>query len=141
MRILAVDPGQSHIGIAISDPGGKVAFPLTVLPHQSKLKDAQAIIKLAEENQVERIVIGQALSADNLSTLQSRRSVNLAQTIQALCSIPVVLWEEYESTRVVEQLQTRAKTRRKRQNTPSDHLAAVVILQSYILDQETFKHE
>ncbi len=82
MRILAVDPGEKRIGIAISDPSGTIANPLSVLKHVSRPVDAASIAQLAEENQAGRIVVGQALDAENLPTLQSRRAEHLAEAIR-----------------------------------------------------------
>ncbi len=82
MRILAVDPGEKRLGIAISDPSGTIANPLTVLKHVSRPVDAASIAQLAEENQAGRIVVGQALDTENLPTLQSRRAAHLAEAIR-----------------------------------------------------------
>lgn len=132
MRILAIDPGQQRIGVAISDPSGKVAFPLTVFPHRSKREDALQIIALAEQNQVDIIIIGQALGIDQQPILQSRRSANLARALQAQTNIPVVLVDEFETTQIAltARKQMGVKTKKLSQNI--DAYAAVVLLQSYI---------
>ncbi|MGB9640127.1 MAG: Holliday junction resolvase RuvX [Anaerolineales bacterium] len=132
MIILAVDPGQKRIGIAITDPSGKVALPLTILEHISRLNDAQRIVQIAVENNVSLILIGQALDSDNMPTLQSRRSVNLANSIRALTSIPVELWEEYESSQMIKNLQAKSSPKHKTRRKAIDDLAAVVILQNYL---------
>jgi putative Holliday junction resolvase len=49
MRILAIDPGEKHIGLAISDPTATIAAPLTVLQHVSRPIDAAAIAELATQ--------------------------------------------------------------------------------------------
>ncbi len=41
MKVLAVDPGEKRIGLAISDPTGTISRPLTVLTHEARAKDAQ----------------------------------------------------------------------------------------------------
>ncbi|GAB4474298.1 MAG: Holliday junction resolvase RuvX [Anaerolineales bacterium] len=141
MRILAVDPGQKRIGIAISDPNGKVAFPLTVIPHRSKQEDAQNIIALAEQYHVDLILIGQALGIEQQPTVQSRRSANLAMAIGARTNIPIVLYDEFETTRIA--LDARRKmgvTIRKRKSN-LDSLAAAVLLQNYIDNQAEIKNE
>ncbi len=141
MRILAVDPGQRRIGIAISDPSAKVAFPLTVINHRSKEADAQNIIALAEQHQVGLILIGEALGIDQQPTLQSRRAENLAQAIRSRSSIPVVLADEFETT------QTALNARREMGATPKkrqknlDAMAAVVLLQAYLENLTAPYHE
>lgn len=141
MRILAIDPGQKRVGVAISDPSGKVAFPLTVFLHRSKREDALQIIALAEQNQVDRIIIGQALGIDQQPTLQGRRSMNLARALQAQTSIPVVLVDEFETTQkaLTARKQMGVKTKKLTQNI--DAYAAVVLLQSYIENSNSPNHE
>jgi putative Holliday junction resolvase len=51
MRILAVDPGSKRIGLAISDPTGTIANPLTVILHVARLVDAAAVAELAASMQ------------------------------------------------------------------------------------------
>ncbi|MCC7128947.1 MAG: RuvX/YqgF family protein, partial [Anaerolineae bacterium] len=49
MRVLAVDPGEKRLGIALSDPSAAIATPLTVLKHSSYAVDAAAIAQIASE--------------------------------------------------------------------------------------------
>jgi putative holliday junction resolvase len=88
MRILAVDPGQKRLGIAISDPSGTIASPLKVVQHIARSADAAAIIQLAEEHQAGMIVIGENLDVEGEPTLQSILAARLAETIRANTSLP-----------------------------------------------------
>ena len=98
MRILAVDPGEKHIGIALSDPTGTIATPLKVLLHISRPLDAVAIANLAQQHKVEMIIIGQSLDEDGSTTPQSRRATRLADAIHQQCDLPVTMWDESFST-------------------------------------------
>ncbi len=132
MRVLAVDPGERFIGIALSDPTATIANPLTLLRHQSREKDAASIARLAEEHGVGCIVVGQATDAQGRpTTLQARRAANLAAAIRQHTTIPVVLWDETGSTQAVRQAWEAMKVSRRRRRRP-DALAATVILQSYL---------
>jgi putative Holliday junction resolvase len=99
------------------------------------------IIALAEQNQVDLIIIGQALGIDQQPTLQSRRSTNLARALQAQTNIPVVLVDEFETTQtaLTARKQMGVKTRKLTQNL--DATAAVVLLQSYIENLTSPNHE
>jgi putative Holliday junction resolvase len=132
MRILAIDPGEKQIGIAISDPTGTIANPLTILPHTSRKSDAVSIAHLAEKNEVELIVVGVALDSENQPTMQSRRSVRLAAAISNQSTLPVVLWDESNSSNAIIDAQSIMKTRRRRKRKPIDDLAATYILQTYL---------
>ncbi len=132
MRILAVDPGEKFLGVAVSDPTGTIAGPLTVLRHVSRQEDAGKIVRLAQEQGVERIVIGQATDAQgHPTTLQARRAANLAAAVRELAALPVVLWDETGSTQKALAAWKAMGTARRRQRRP-DAVAATVILQSYL---------
>ena len=141
MIILAVDPGQRRIGLAITDPSGKVALPLMVIPHNSRQIDAARIVQIASENLAELILVGQALDSNNLPTLQSRRSENLTKAIQILTPIPVKMWEEYRSSQTIRDLMPKPSKKRKQREKPIDAIAAVVILQNYLENQPEEKNE
>jgi len=132
MRILAVDPGEKRIGIAISDPTGKVARPLTVLGHVSRPVDAAAIAYLALQNQVGLIVIGNSLDEDGLPTPRSLQAQNLAESIRQLSDLPVCMWDESFTTYEARQARIAMGARRKKRSGHLDDLAATVLLQSYL---------
>ncbi len=132
MRILAVDPGEKNIGIAISDPTGTLARPLTVIEHSSREADAAAILELAEEHQAERIIVGQALDADNQPTYQGRNATRLAGVLRAQSEIPVQLWDESNSTQIARDARIRMGVSREERSGHMDEAAAAVILQSYL---------
>jgi putative holliday junction resolvase len=132
MRILAVDPGEKRIGIAISDPSGTIANPLTVLKHVSRPVDAASIAQLAAENQAGRIVVGQALDAENLPTLQSRRAEHLAEAIRQQSGLPVELWDETGSTQAARAARLAMGVSRRKRSGHLDDLAATYILQTYL---------
>jgi putative holliday junction resolvase len=132
MRILAVDPGDKRIGIAISDPTGTIANPLTVLKHVARPVDAAAIAQLAEEHQVGLIIVGQNLDAEGEPTLQSRKAGRLAEAIRAQASMPVEMWDESGSTKAARAARIAMGVRKSKRRGHMDDLAATVILQSYL---------
>lgn len=132
MRILAVDPGEKRIGIAISDPTGTIANPLTVLKHVARPIDAAAIAQLAGEHGAGLIVIGQNLDIEGEPTLQSRRAGRLAEAIRTQTAVPVQMWDESGSTKTAQAARIAMGVRRSKRRGHVDDLAATVILQSYL---------
>jgi putative Holliday junction resolvase len=132
MKVLAVDPGEKNIGLAISDPTSTIAGPLTIIKHTSRAVDAEKIIKLAEEKSAELIIVGQSTDEDGLPTFSGRKAGRLAGAIRARTSIRVCLWDEDFSTVSARNAQLKMKISRKKRRGNVDHLAAVVILQSYL---------
>ena len=132
MRILAVDPGEVNIGLAVSDPSGTIANPLTVLRHVSREEDARRIAALAEEHQAGRIVIGQALDADGKVGFQARKSRRLAAAIRQRTTLPVELWDESGTTGAAKTAMLEMGAARKKRSGHLDELAAAVLLQDYL---------
>jgi len=132
MRIMAVDPGEKHLGIALSDPTGTIANPLVTIGHTSRAIDAATIAQLAIDNEVGCIVVGQALDDNNQPNLQGRRAARLAAAIRQQTQIPVVLWDETGSTSAVRQARIELNTTRRKRRGHLDELAATYILQTYL---------
>jgi len=135
MRVLAIDPGEKRLGIAISDPSGTIANPLSVLKHLSRSLDAASIAQIAEENQVGQIVVGQALDTEDQPTLQSRRAAHLAEAIRQQTNLPVVLWDETGSTQAARAARLAMGVSRRKRRGHLDDLAATYILQTYLDSQ------
>lgn len=132
MRILAVDPGEKRIGIALSDPTGTLASPLLILNHVSRPIDAAAIAGIAREQNAERIIIGQALDEEGQPSFQGRRAGRLAEAIAGQTELPVELWDESTSTMQARAFQAEMGVSRKKRQGHIDDVAAAVILQSYL---------
>ncbi len=132
MRILAIDPGEKRIGIAISDPTGTIASPLAVLEHVSRPVDAASIANLVREHRAGLIVIGKSLDENGQPTPHSRRSDRLAAAIRQQCELAVISWDESFSTQEARRAQIDMGTKRQKRSGHLDELAATVILQSYL---------
>jgi len=132
MRVLAVDPGAKRIGLAISDPGGVIARPLTVVRHVAREIDAATIASIASENEVGEIVVGQSFDEEGRPTLEGRRAARLAAAIRKQTDIPVVMWDEAFSTSTASEAVRELGVSRGKRRTHLDELAATVILQSYL---------
>ena len=132
MRILAVDHGEKHIGLAISDPTATIASPLTVIQHVSRLLDAAQVANLASENDAALIVIGQSFDEEGKPNLAGRRAAKFAEALKAQTPIPVILWDESFSTQEARLARIEMGVSRKKRSGHLDELAAVMILRSYL---------
>jgi len=52
-RVLGLDVGDRRIGLALSDSGGILASPLTIIEHSTEQQDIAAILKIAQEHGAE----------------------------------------------------------------------------------------
>ncbi len=131
-RVLAVDPGEKRLGIAVSDPTGTIARPLQVIRHISRSVDAALIASLAAEQEAVRIIIGQALDEDGNPTPQARHAERLAGAVREQTSLPVELWDESGSTQAARGARIAMGVSRRKRSGHLDELAATVILQTYL---------
>ena len=124
MRVLAVDPGDVRIGLAISDPLGLIARPLLVITHTRRFDDAQRIVDLALEHEVGSILVGVPYDQKGEIGPQARKSLRLADEIQSKTELPVITWDESGST--------NKAIKSKSDDGLLDAHAAAFILQDYL---------
>lgn len=135
VKILAVDPGEVRIGVAISDATGTLARPLTIIPHEARDKDPERIAALAAENGAQMIIVGYALNEHGRPTRTGRKASQMATRLRGLTDLPVELWEESDSTVAARELRIELGKSRKKRRQPLDAEAAARILQSYLDSQ------
>jgi len=132
MRILAVDPGSKRFGLAISDPTGTIANPLTVLNHIARLLDAAAVAEIAKTNSAGLIVVGQSLDDDSQPTFEGRRAERFVESLKTQTNLPVVFWDESFTTQDARAARIAMGVSRKNRQGHLDSVAATILLQSYL---------
>ena len=135
MRVLAIDPGEKRIGVAISDPTATIARPLCIIAHQSRAFDAQTIAGLAKEHGCSLIVIGQALDSNGAVGVRARSSQRLKNAIIELINVPVILWDESNTTKTVSEAQIALGLSRKKRSKAKDDMAAAILLDDFLTSQ------
>ncbi len=138
MKVLAVDPGDKRIGLAVSDPTGTISRPLMVIQHEARAKDAQKILDIVLEQEARMIVVGWALDSDGNVGFQARKSKRLADMIQTLTDLPVWMWDESGSTKEAVQSRIAMGVSRKHRQGHLDDLAASILLQDFLINNEAF---
>ena len=132
MHILAVDWGLKRIGLAISDPSGKISRSLGIINHKSRQADAERIINISKENAVDSIIIGVTYDDENNLTPSGRSAKRLADEISILFGMQIVLWDESFTTLKAKELQLHKGVPRQKRKGHQDDLAAVILLDDYI---------
>ncbi|HEX9015389.1 MAG TPA: Holliday junction resolvase RuvX [Chloroflexota bacterium] len=133
MRALALDVGDRRIGVALSDPTGLIASPLTIIRRTSERQDHAAIASLARENGVETVVIGLPRTLRDEIGPQAQRVMRFGDRLAEAVGVPVTYWDERFSTVEAETIGGTRRGRRGSSRSPFvDDLAAAVILQSYL---------
>jgi putative Holliday junction resolvase len=132
MRVLALDVGDKRIGVAISDPSQVLARSLKVIQRGSRREDFAAVVRLVEEHEVERVVVGYPRSLDGTVGEQAEKVERYAAGLAKALDVPVLLWDERFSTVSAERLMREAGLRGRKKRARVDAVAAAVILQDYL---------
>ena len=98
MRIMAIDYGDAHTGIAISDPTGLLAGFTTVINAYRPDRVTGQIALLAKEHRVERLVLGHPINMDGTRGPRSEKAQAMRQLLKETTGLPVVLWDERRTT-------------------------------------------
>ena len=135
MRIMAIDYGDAHTGIAISDATGFLTGYSTVINAYRAEVVAQEVARLAREHGVEELVLGHPINMDGTRGPRSEMAQAMAELLREATELPVVLWDERRTTIDAHQiLMNNGKNAKKRKKTV-DAVAASLILEGYL----TFK--
>lgn len=131
-KVLALDPGDQHIGTAISDELLMLAAPLQTI----KPQDLISFLKnLLTTEPINTIVIGYPKTMRGTISPQTQKSIDLKNDLSILFpQIKFVLWDERLTSKSASQIkQAKNKIDKLQQHS----IAAAIILQTF-LDQSLF---
>ncbi len=138
MRYLGLDVGERRIGVAVSDPNGRVAVPLKVITRSGRHADFDVVAATARSEAAEALVLGLPLSMDGSVGAQARSVQTFGDTLARETGLPIEYWDERLSTVQVERRLSssrrgdRRHPTRHRERELVDALAASVVLQAFL---------
>jgi putative holliday junction resolvase len=132
MKILAVDPGEKKIGLAVSDEAGVAARALGVLPSRTLEQDCADILRIASEEKAGMILLGLAHEPGTPVSGGARSAHRLLAGLRASTRLPVRTADESFSTRTAQQVRLERGDPKKKRRAPDDSLAAAAFLQEYL---------
>lgn len=132
MRSLGIDFGEKRIGLAISDPAGRFALPLTTLERRNDRSALRQIAEIARENEVGRLVLGEPVGLDGQRGANAERVRRFGERLAELTGLPLELVNEALTTvEAQERLREMGIDVRRGRKEPAriDALAAQILLQ------------
>ena len=132
MRILALDVGDRRIGVAVSDPTGLLARPLTIISRKGSAGDIQFVNRLVKEQEAGKLIIGLPLSLDGSVGPQAAKVKEFTEKLAPSLPIPFEFRDERFSTSAVKEQRAEMGAKKKKRRAPDDAEAAAVILQGYL---------
>jgi putative holliday junction resolvase len=132
VRILALDVGDRRIGVAVSDPTGLLARPLSIISRKDAASDVRAVCRLVSEQKAGKLIIGLPLSLDGHIGPQAEKIQEFAAKLRTLLDVPLEMRDERFSTAAVKEQRLDSGVKKKKRRAPDDAEAAAVILQGYL---------
>ena len=132
MRIMAIDYGDAHTGIAISDPTGLLAGFTTVITAYRPERVAEQAALLAQEHGAERLVLGHPINMDGTRGPRSEKAQAMKALLEEATGLPVVLWDERRTTIDAHQILMNSGKNAKKRKKVVDAVAASLILEGYL---------
>lgn len=131
-RRLGVDVGEARVGVALSDPGGVLASPLTTLTRDRRGgSDLDALVALVAEHEVVEVVVGLPRTLAGRDGPAARAARDYAGALgERLGRVPVRLADERLTTVTATRVLSERGVRGRRQRAVVDQAAAVEILQA-----------
>jgi putative Holliday junction resolvase len=129
VRLAGLDLGTKTIGIALSDPGLKIATPFQTLRREKFSKDVEALLALAAREKVGGFVLGLPVNMNGTEGPRAQATRAFVRNLVPLTDLPVTLWDERLSTAAAERAMIEADLSRKRRAEKIDAAAAAFILQ------------
>lgn len=129
-RLLAIDFGERRIGIATGETAPAIASPLCTLRRRSDRQAISEILRLAEAEEVEALVLGEPRLEDGTVGEAAERVRRFQHKLRAETELPIHLVPELlTSVEAAERLEARASPRGR---NGLDAVAAQVILEEYL---------
>ena len=135
MRLMGLDYGNVHVGVALSDELGMTAYPLEVIKRKdsNKLRKTFARIEeIAREYKVDKIIIGIPLNMDDSESEISKTVIDFSENIKRRTGLPVELWDERLSNLEATDILKEAGIKVQDRKTYIDKIAASFILRRYM---------
>jgi len=129
-RWLGLDLGNVRIGVALSDPLGMTAQPLTVLKSSGNQRDIEAIGEMVDLHGVAQVIVGLPLNMDGTDSSQTLKVREFTGKLAARLGVPVLFVDERLSSRQAERAMIEGGARRQKRKEKNDQVAAALLLDS-----------
>ena len=132
MRVLALDIGEVRVGVAVSDPGARVASPVCVLPAAEVLAHAVSFRRVLEDWEPDLLVCGLPRTLSGEEGPQAERIRAQAEKIAAACGLPLEFADERLSSAEAKRILKEQGLSERAMRGKVDSVAAGLFLQSWL---------
>lgn len=132
MTVMAIDYGDAHTGVAISDPTGFLTGTTTTIHSRKAEVVLEELARLVRDHRVEALVMGFPRNMDGTEGPRAQLYRDFAGQVAQATGLTPVLWDERRTTVDAHRILFESgKNAKKRKNTV-DAVAASLILEGYL---------
>lgn len=132
MKILAIDLGYIHTGLAISDENEIFAMPLKTIHQKNRIKLLDEIAATVKEYGVGEIVVGLPIHMDGTEGDSAKNAISFSDILSNQTGLDVFLIDERVTTILAHKYLNKMHTKEKKRKEIIDTVSAVIILQDYL---------
>lgn len=132
MRIMAVDYGDAHTGVAISDPTGMLAGWTTTIDSRKQDVVVEQLKEIIAQRGVDEIVLGYPKNMNDTKGERVLKSEALVARLEEETGLPIHLWDERLTTVDAHRILSENGRRGKKRKQRVDAVAATLILEGYL---------
>lgn len=132
VRALGLDIGSARIGVAVSDPEGRVASPIAVFDARDPVRAFRSLQEIVEDYEIERLVVGLPLSLSGEEGPQAAEVRTIAEKIAGDLDVPLEYQDERHSSTEARRAMRSAGLSDKEQRGSLDKVAAAIVLQGWL---------
>lgn len=96
MRYLGIDFGTKKVGLAVSDEGGQMGFPHSVVPNDERL--LESVVSLLRKQDIEAVVMGESLTLTGSENPVAKAAKEFATALTGETGLPVYFEPEMFTT-------------------------------------------
>ena len=131
-RILALDLGERRIGLALSDPEGKLPARHWVYQRRSLPADLEYLHEVVVTEGVVEVVLGLPRNMDGSLGPRAEATLEFKKALEERLGMEVLLCDEELTTAEAERVLLEADLSRRKRKRVRDALAATLILQRHL---------
>ena len=132
MKVMAIDYGDAHTGIAISDNTMTLTGFTTVIDSRKEAVVLSEILRLIEEHGVTELVLGYPKNMDGTLGPRAEKCESFGETLKEAASLPVTLWDERRTTVEAHAILFAGGKNGKPRKKVVDAVAASLMLEGYL---------
>ena len=132
MRIMAIDYGDAHTGVALSDPTGFLAGTVTTIHSRNPDVVLEELARMVQENRVDELVMGFPRNMDGTEGPRAQLYRDFAARLEQITGLSPVLWDERRTTVDAHRILFESGKNAKKRKKTVDAVAASLILEGYL---------